>query len=644
MKRKLKQIALSAAAAVLLFSGLSVPVHAESEALSQTSEETAPSGIKLAELSNEVDACMEKYIGVSSPGAVVVIVKNGEIILSRAYGMADTENNVPVNTDTVFEYASVSKMFVWVSVMQLAEQGKLDLDKDIRTYLPAGFSEKWKTNYPVTMRNIMNHSAGYGEYLFNLASEDESDSADLADAVLKTYPDQYFEPGTASSYSNYAAALAAYVIECITGKEFYQYEKENIFDKLNMNLTAGHPYWKDNPAILDNKAQGYTKQRNGQFANTGWSHVGQYPSGSVNGTGEDLAEFLMALMPAPGSDSPLFENNETINIMLSSSFSQGESGTAHGFFKYNSTSDQAYGHAGNSFSFSAQAVFVPSERFGAVILTNASGEQDITYGLHDLLIGSKKAVPSESGPELPDANLFSGYYTDMRRPEKTAHEFSSYLLLTEVKAIGTNRIQLKKGPFSAEYIQTSPYVFELAESESPVMRTIYYRLEFKTENMVPSQILIGNGLDLSALPAHRTPVRLALSAAVIIISVLFFAVCPIVLLISSIKRKRTNTVSDKKNVYVFNALVLSGTALLINNGILILPKLMSFFTRSSQINPLITANYILAAISSVLLITGLFSLSKQPSKTKKIWFAAAAAVLISFISVLASWNMFTLYG
>ena len=640
MKRKIQQITISALLAALLLSDLSAP--AVSASVSQTAEETAPSGIKLTELANEVDIHMKKYIGVSAPGAVVVVIKNGEIILSRAYGDADTEKNIPMSTDTVFEYASVSKMFVWVSVMQLAEQGKLDLDADIRTYLPAEFNEKWENNYTVTMRSVMNHSSGYGEYLLDLISHDESGSTDLSEIILSSYPNQYFEPGTASAYSNYATALAAYIVECISGKEFCQYEKENIFDKLNMDMTAGHPFWNDNTAVLGKKAQGYTKKTNGQFVNTGWTHTRQYPSGSVNGTGEDLAKFLIALMPAADSDSPLFMNNETINIMLSPSFSQGGSGTSHGFFEYYSAPQQAYGHGGNSISFSAHTAFVPSEHFGLVVLTNAAGESDITYGLHELLIGSKKAAPPASIHEFPDADVFARSYADMRRPVKTAHEFISYLSLAAVTKIGTNRIRFQKGPFYAEYIQTSPYVFELDESTHPAMKIFYYRLEFKMENGIPSRILAGNGFDLSALPAHRSQSILTLNAAVLIISVLFFTVCPIALLITAIRKKKKNIISDSKTARVHNALILTGTALLANNGIL-LTKLSDPFALYSQFKLFAAANYILAGVSIILFVSGIISFRRLVSRTKKILFVITAAVMISFVSVLISWNMFTLY-
>ncbi|AEF82975.1 serine hydrolase domain-containing protein [Leadbettera azotonutricia] len=113
---------------------------------------------------------VKNYIGVTTPGAAIVIVKNDKIIFSKGYGCADLENKIPVNPQrTIFEYGSISKLFVWTSIMQLVEQGKLDLDTDARNYLPEEINKTLvKFKHSFTIRELMNYVAGLVIYLIFL--------------------------------------------------------------------------------------------------------------------------------------------------------------------------------------------------------------------------------------------------------------------------------------------------------------------------------------------------------------------------------------------------------------------------------------------------------------------------------------------
>ena len=636
MKKILSHVIALTLLCTLLLSAFAAPVFAA------PAEETTPTGIKLDELETKIDLFMEEHIGVASPGAAVAVIKNGEVAFSGTYGLSDIENNTPVTADTVFEYGSISKLFVWVSAMQLVEQGRLDLDTDIRTYLPDDFNQKWKTNYPITMRQIMNHSAGYGEYPFDLILSERTEETSLEEALLSAHPAQFFEPGSASAYSNYATALAGYVVECIAGQEFYRYQKENIFDKIGMNTAAGHPYWEDNIGILEDKAQGYTKDKKGNFNNFGWSYIGLYPAGSINGTLNDLTKFTIALMP-DGTASPLFQNQETLNTMLTPSYSEDSSGTAHGFFELDSATAPAFAHGGNTIAFSALLLFVPEEQFGLVMLTNTSNETDILYGLSNLLIGNKPLEQPDSGQEMPDAHDLAGNYVPMRRYEKTLMEFSNYLSVANVQAIDNNTLRLNMSTISGEYVQTAPYVFEATENSDPIIRSVLSKLTFKMENGVPVQIMVGKGMDLSAFPSHRSPVNLILSIIILAVSVLFFLITPIVLIISAVRRKKKNVVISRKFSRIRTGLTLCGTALLINNAVLILSVMSNPFIRYSQVFIFGIINYLIAAASVAALILGIINFRKQTTRAQKTWFVITGIVLILFTLLLVNWNVFILY-
>lgn len=131
---------------------------------------TTPSGIPISGLEAFVDQYVDAYIGESTVGAAIIVVKDHEVVLSKGYGYADVQNKVAVSPEnTIFEWGSISKLAVWTAVMQLAENNQLDLQADIRTCLPDHFLSKLKYDEPITMLNLMNHNAGFEEYMFDMA-------------------------------------------------------------------------------------------------------------------------------------------------------------------------------------------------------------------------------------------------------------------------------------------------------------------------------------------------------------------------------------------------------------------------------------------------------------------------------------------
>ena len=118
---------------------------------------------------------------------------------------------------------------IWVSALQLYEQGKLDLEADIRTYLPDGFLTKLKYDDPITMIDPMNHRGGWQEALYTIQVTDESDIMPLGEALKYSEPPQVFRPGEVEAYSNWGAALAGYIIECVSGMDYGEYLHKNIF-------------------------------------------------------------------------------------------------------------------------------------------------------------------------------------------------------------------------------------------------------------------------------------------------------------------------------------------------------------------------------------------------------------------------------
>ena len=152
-------------------------------------------------------------------GAAVAVVKDGKLFFTKGYGYKDIECGIPVDPEkTMFRIGSNTKPFTWTAVMQLAEQGKVDLDADINTYVdfrvPATFPQ------PITLKHLMTHTSGFGErWLESLASND-SELMSEREWLVSNMPARIFAPGEAVGYSNYNAMLAGYIVSRISGQPY----------------------------------------------------------------------------------------------------------------------------------------------------------------------------------------------------------------------------------------------------------------------------------------------------------------------------------------------------------------------------------------------------------------------------------------
>ncbi len=145
------------------------------------------------------------------PGAGVVVVNGDGVVLQKGYGYSDVAKRTPVSAETtLFRPGSVSKLFTWTAVMQQVEAGKIDLDKDVNSYVD--FKIPPFDGKPITMRHIMTHTAGFEESVRYLSSSDPKAAMTLKQQMPLALPERVFAPGTTPAYSNYATALAGYIV------------------------------------------------------------------------------------------------------------------------------------------------------------------------------------------------------------------------------------------------------------------------------------------------------------------------------------------------------------------------------------------------------------------------------------------------
>ncbi|NHK26451.1 beta-lactamase family protein [Parvularcula flava] len=300
-------------------------------------------------------------------GAVVTVVADGEILTSRGFGYADIENGVKVDGDaTLFRPGSVSKLFTWTAIMQLVEQGQVDLDEPVATYIDYDIPNDFDT--PITVRHLLTHTAGFEEVVKNLILEDEEMFMSLEDYLKSAVPGVVFEPGTIPAYSNYATGLAGYIVERVSGLSFEAYVNENIFQPLGMeSSTFAQPLPEEFQA---NMSVGYTNAADGTAQ--GYELIPAGPAGSLAASGSDMGRFMIAHLNEGG---PLLQP-ETSRQMLETLDQKTPplNAMALGFFEQNIRGLRSLGHAGDTMYFHSNLALFLDKDVGIYVSVNSSGE------------------------------------------------------------------------------------------------------------------------------------------------------------------------------------------------------------------------------------------------------------------------------
>ena len=364
-----------------------------------------------SEISDKINGIIENN-KEKTPSISVIYFSDKENISTVRYGKADIENNIAADENTVYEWGSVSKLLIWTSAMQLYEQGKLDLDKDIRSYLPDGFLKKLTYSDPITMKHLMNHSAGFLTPSEEIETDDLNELMPLDEALRKTEPVQAYRPGETVAYSNYGAALAGYVIQCVSGTDYAEYVKKNIFERLGMEHTAIKPDLSDNQWVDEQrkKTRCYASGENGLVSlGECRRYIHLYPAGSACGTIDDLAVFARALLHE-SKGCPLFDKDDTMITMLEPSMYYSDGSTARFRHGLMCETEGIYftGHGGNTEGFTSALQLDIFNRTGFVMMTNKQQDRIYENALKEELYGPINMELVESA--INTKYEFSGNY------------------------------------------------------------------------------------------------------------------------------------------------------------------------------------------------------------------------------------------
>lgn len=420
---------------LLAFAALSLAVPAGSPLLAavQTTQPKAPlSKASLSTLPDFIDGVVAQQIATREvAGAVVTVVHDGRVIMSRGYGFADVDRGIPVDPErTLFRPGSVSKLFTWVALMQQIERGAVSMDADVNTYLD--FQIPAFEGKPVTIRDLFQHTPGMSD-VGGISTGDPT-KVEPYGAWLRTHiPQRVWAPGTEISYSNYGAALAGYIVERVSGEPFTDYTERHIFRPLGMASTTFREQLP--PDLRARAALGY-KYEDGRFVAQPVEYYGVImPAGSASSPGSDMSRFMLAMLDRGKLGNAHILKPDSVKLLMSDSFANapGLEGMAYGFMVHRATGPRMVGHGGNTRDFHSMLTLAPELGLGFYIsMTGGQGSYGARTELTEAILG--RLFPRTPAPRQAGPGPRVGNYQINRRDYARPVDPERYLKVSEAGA------------------------------------------------------------------------------------------------------------------------------------------------------------------------------------------------------------------
>jgi len=446
---------------------------------------------------SELEVTIEQFVQQNSDTTAAMslsVFTSREVLLEQSHGYINIEENVPNTPDAVFEWGSVTKLLLSVSAMQLAEQGLLDLNESILTYLPDDFLTKLAYDDPITMTHLLSHTAGFQEAVVELFVSNESNIRPLEEALRLLQPAQVFRPGEVTAYSNFGSALAGYIIERISGQPFYAYVHEHIFAPLGMTYTALLPDLSDNTWVQTQR--GYTQCYTQNLQSLGTLNLALqwYPAGMATGTISDLRKFAQALLPDADGTSPLFLYPQTLSMLYTPTFyyPDGETGfNYNGFWAKLHLAGTVIGHGGNTIGMSAMLLIDIENDLGTVIMTNQAGEQIYNYQMGALIFG--KSDFSQIDNSANDAHV-SGVFRSARTIQRGM--FRLYAWMGGTMPLFQQNSDVISVPLFFEFHRVAPGVY-LSSEDSMMSNLVVFISSNDSGEAVQFTMMVGDFMRMS---------------------------------------------------------------------------------------------------------------------------------------------------
>ena len=428
---------------VLLFSAVRPAAAQDNRVAAQSHVPAAPSQqgpTDPAELESFLDELLGKQMEEHHiAGAAVAVVKDGALFFAKGYGYADLEEGIPVDPEqTGFRIGSVTKLFTWTAVMQLVEQGKLDLDADVNIYLDFRVPDTYPQ--PITLKHLLTHTAGFEDGYVEFLALDGKELVPWREWMVSHMPTRVRPPGDRPAYSNYGASLAGYIVARVSGQPYDQYIQEHILNPLGMaHTTAQSPL----PAELRAQATVGYMYVDATFQ-TFPALIGQpaiVPAGAMLASATDIGRFMIAhLQGGRYGDDNITEarilKESTARQMHSTLYTDDPRllGTAYGFFDFSDNGQRTIGHSGEAEPINSLLLLLPDQKLGVFVTYNSMGGGELTnqhLGFQRAFFDHYYPAPAVEPIEAPEdfagrAGRFAGSYRITRNAYTTLEKFIGF--------------------------------------------------------------------------------------------------------------------------------------------------------------------------------------------------------------------------
>ena len=449
-------------------------------------------------------------------GATVCVVKDGKIMLAKGYGFADVKKQTPVlASETLFRIGSISKLFTWTSVMQLVQQGKLDLNTDINQYLkdfkiPATYKD------PITLKHLMTHSPGFEDLVIGLFAKDSSKVKRLGEILSKEIPARVRPAGEVSSYSNHGTGMAAYIVEQVSGLNWLDYVEKNILNPLAMTSTT---FRQPLPSRLKGSmSKGYVFS-DGEFKVKPFEYVPLAPVGAASTTALDMANFMMAHLQLGAFEGVNILDSATSRFMQSPAFQHAPNVNPmrFGFMDMSQNGEEVIGHGGDTFWFHSNMALLPAHNVGLFISFNSQAGGG-TYT--EVLEAFMDRYFPEKNPLKPSIQLapnylkeFAGEYRVNRFAYNDFTKVASWFGRGHVSVAESTKLRTTLGEHTDYWVPIDSLTFRHEQTSEVI--------EFKKSPDGRIQTLFLGGLPIAALDKMSGVDTSSFHNAILIVSAIF---------------------------------------------------------------------------------------------------------------------------
>ena len=337
-----------------------------------------------------------------------------------------------VNYETCYDLGELSNIFIWISAIQLSEKGLLDLNSDIRLYLPEDFKLPKNTKETINFMNLMTHSSGFDMSFLNTVQPNSDEPLSLKDALHFSDARQTYKPKDLVSQSNYASALAAYIIERVSGMSYNSYVHLNILKPMRMNHTSLLSSMDDNLKVKELRQELDSYSRDGRPMGYVRQDYTFYPAMSAVSTPQDIIRLVRGLFRYSYDD--LFSEDASYEKLFEAQLSyEANAGPriAHGFFRL-PMKENTWFIYGSTPASSALLEIDTTNKQAFVVMTNVEEDQDLLWQSAQRVFGRSNPTIEKN---LENSAKWSGVYQDARSPQhgpsKLASVFMRQIVLTD---------------------------------------------------------------------------------------------------------------------------------------------------------------------------------------------------------------------